>query len=78
MTDFPGFKARLQCELVMLGLGLTVEGVAVELNLLVFEFARPHCCLSRTVVQLVKLQPKMRVTGVVAWPRALDQLLTPG
>ena len=78
MTDFPGFEPWLQCKLVMLGLGLTVEGVAVERNLLVSELARPHFGLYPRAVQPVKLQPKMRVTGVVALPRAPDQLLTPG
>lgn len=78
MTDFSGFKARLQCELVVLGLGLTVEGVAVKLDLLIPELARPHYGLYPRAVQPAKLQPKMRVTGVVAWPRAPDQLLNSG
>ena len=78
MTDFPGFQPWFQCELVVLGLCLAVEGVAVELDLLIPELARPHCGLYPRAVQPVKPQPKMRVTGVVASPRAPDQLLTPG
>ena len=78
MTDFPGFQPWFQCELVVLCLGLAVEGVAVERNLLIPELARPHCGLYPRAVQPVKPQPKMQVTGVVASPRAPDQLLTPG
>lgn len=42
MADFPGLQPWLEGELVVLGLRLAVECVAIEVDLLVLEFATRH------------------------------------
>ena len=65
VADFPGFKARFKCVEVVLGLGLAVEDVAVQLHLFVSELARPHHDLPG--FRAVVLRPATPVIGVLPW-----------
>ena len=65
VADFPGFKAGFECVEVVLGLGLAVEDVAVQLHLLVSELARRHHDLPGS--RAVTPQPGTPAIGVLPW-----------
>ena len=65
VTDFAGVKPGLECVEVVLGLGLAVEDVAVQLHLFVSELARRHHDLPG--FRAVTPQPVTPVIGVLPW-----------
>ena len=65
VADFPGFKAGFKCVEVVLGLGLAVEDVAIQLHLFVSELARRHHDLPG--FHAVTPQPGTPVIGVLPW-----------
>ena len=65
VADFAGVEPGFECVEVVLGLGLAVEDVAVQLHLFVSELARRHHDLPG--FHAVAPQPGTPVIGVLPW-----------
>ena len=65
VADFAGVEPGFECVEVVLGLGLAVEDVAVQLHLFVSELARLHHGLPGS--HAVMLRQVTPVIGVLPW-----------